>query len=355
MKRIAKATKDRIIYLNKKNNSVTYLLSGKTRSLNNPEEEVQLDTYLSLVYDYHYPAERISVCQPVKMGSATKEADIIVYADDACNAPYLIVECKKKGVSSNVFEGAVDQGFSYASATMAKFIWVTDGDNNAYYEVFPHAIGERDENILPDIPSHNSEQKVGYKFRKQFYRLFNAPLKMAPFLKYLFQKPLFTQTLAYSVLFVAFMVLFSKLSVMYFSEVYKVLRYFWENHGADFGWIYNTMAFVSSGLAMVVSSRLQLLPKSVRPKRSTLFWLTVLLFIPIWFVGAEYRSVWWNWQHYSDMNHKAWIYLEPMFFGLPLQMIVVAVILWLSQLRFGHTKTAQLPQKSSRKRKAKSA
>jgi hypothetical protein len=54
----------------------------KRRNYDNPEEKVQAETFLKLILIYKYPAKRIRQFVPVQMGSETKEADIIVYADD---------------------------------------------------------------------------------------------------------------------------------------------------------------------------------------------------------------------------------------------------------------------------------
>ena len=78
MNLIDKGLKDRYITINKKNNQVSYLPQHKSRSLDNPEEKVQLATFLKLIYQYQYPPKQILVCEPVKMGSSTKEADIIL-------------------------------------------------------------------------------------------------------------------------------------------------------------------------------------------------------------------------------------------------------------------------------------
>lgn len=342
MSNIRTATKDRIIHLNRKTNTVTYLASDKSRSLDNPEEKVQLDTYLEIIYGYGYPPERVKVCTPVKMGSATKEADIIIYNDDDCNSPYIIVECKKKGVSENVFTEAIDQGFSYASATLAKYIWVTDGNNNAYFEVLPNAIGERSENKLHDMPAYDSKSSVSFKVKKAF-----KTTSIMPAIRKAVSSPLFLQTLSYSLMFISFMVLFSKLLVMHFTFVYNHgLEYFWENHNASFRSIFNIMTFVSAGLSILIAFRLRLFPAQIKVKKSTVLLLTILLFIPIWFIGTEYRMAWWNWQHYSDMKHKTWIYLEPMLLALPLQMIIMAGILWISERSFSKASSASQRRKT---------
>lgn len=53
------------------------------RNFTNPEEQVQAEAFLKLILVYGYPAERIQQFVSVTMGSSIKEADIIVYNDQA--------------------------------------------------------------------------------------------------------------------------------------------------------------------------------------------------------------------------------------------------------------------------------
>ncbi len=80
---------------------IVYSLQGKRRNYDNAEEKVQADAFLRLVFTYKYPEKRVRQFTPVRMGSQTKEADIIVYADDDLKSPLIIVECKKPDKSSS--------------------------------------------------------------------------------------------------------------------------------------------------------------------------------------------------------------------------------------------------------------
>ena len=54
----------------------------KRRNYNNPEEQVQVEAYLKLIFSYGYPSNRIKLFVSIAMGVSTKEADIVVYNDD---------------------------------------------------------------------------------------------------------------------------------------------------------------------------------------------------------------------------------------------------------------------------------
>jgi hypothetical protein len=114
---------------------IVYSWQDKRRNFDNPEEKVQADAFLRLVFTYNYPEKRLRQFTTVRMGSQTKEADIIVYADDDLKSPLIIVECKKPDVSELEFAHAVDQAFSYAVAEGGRYVWVTSGLKNEYYEV----------------------------------------------------------------------------------------------------------------------------------------------------------------------------------------------------------------------------
>ncbi len=143
---------------------ITYVHQNKKRSFNNPEEKVQAETFLTLVLIYGYSVNRIKQFVPVKMGSDTKEADIIVYSDDACEETYILVECKKEDVTDQQFNIAVDQAFSYAIAEGAKYVWTTSKIKNQYYEIPDKKPKSRIE--IPDIPQFGVNKLAPYKYVK---------------------------------------------------------------------------------------------------------------------------------------------------------------------------------------------
>ena len=104
---------------------ITYIYQNKRRNHTNPEEKVQAETFLKLILIYGYDQKRIQQFASVRMGAAVKEADIIVYNDDQCLSPYIVVECKKEDISELEFVQAVEQAFSYAVAEGAKYVWIT--------------------------------------------------------------------------------------------------------------------------------------------------------------------------------------------------------------------------------------
>ena len=84
-----------LISFNEDQSRITYKHINKSRSYLDPEEQVEAESFLKLILVYNYPEKRIKLFEKVTMGSSTKEADIIVYDDDMCLNPSIIVECKK--------------------------------------------------------------------------------------------------------------------------------------------------------------------------------------------------------------------------------------------------------------------
>lgn len=113
---------------------------------------------------YGYDQKRIRLFVPVAMGSSTKEADIIVYNDDGHKSPHIVVECKKQEVSELEFTQAVEQGFSYAVAEGAKYVWITSGIKDEYYQVPTEKPKERI--TITDIPQSGVETLARFKYAK---------------------------------------------------------------------------------------------------------------------------------------------------------------------------------------------
>ena len=145
--------------------AIVYLQQNKRRNYTNPEEQVQVETFLKLVLEYGYSATRIQQFVSVKMGVSNKEADLIVYKDDACTEPYIVVECKNPDVSEQEFKQATEQAFSYAHALAGstKFIWVNKGNKEEFYRFDKE---KNKKTIETDIPYFGESETKKYKYAK---------------------------------------------------------------------------------------------------------------------------------------------------------------------------------------------
>lgn len=152
------------ISLNEDMSRITYLFqNNKEYAYNKPEDKVQAETVLRLILDYNYPARRIKQFVPVTMGREVKEADIIVYEDDACIRPHILVECKREEVSEAEYQQAIEQAYSYAFALPCdiKYVWVTSGIKSDYFEVDKT---QNSRNQMPDIPQFGVKTVASYKY-----------------------------------------------------------------------------------------------------------------------------------------------------------------------------------------------
>lgn len=163
---ITEGIKKEIISFDEEQKNITYQLKEpKKRRYTDPEEKVQAETFCRLVLEYGYAGKRITINETVTMGSSKKEADIIVYNDDALEQPHIIVECKKQDVSEAEFKQAVNQAFAYAHALAGttKYVWVTKGDKNEYYK-FDKNTNRKEEEA--DIPHFGFDETPPFKYVK---------------------------------------------------------------------------------------------------------------------------------------------------------------------------------------------
>ena len=140
---------------------ITYTYQNKRREYKF-EEKVQAIAFCKIILEYGYPQEQVKQFQAVQMGSTTKEADIVVYSDKDCKSPHIIVECKKQEISDLEFQSATNQAFSYAVAEGAKFVWVTSGLKDEYYQILNEK--PKDRIAIPDIPIYGSNEILEFKY-----------------------------------------------------------------------------------------------------------------------------------------------------------------------------------------------
>ncbi len=144
---------------------ITYIHQGKRRNYGNPEEKVQAVAFLKLVLTYGYAPERIEQFVPVKIGSDTREADIIVYNNDDHTSARIVVECKREG-SVREFDQAKEQAFSYAATgtVRAEYFWVTSGIKNEYFQI--PAEEPKEYRTVADVPQYGADKLAKFKYAR---------------------------------------------------------------------------------------------------------------------------------------------------------------------------------------------
>jgi type I restriction enzyme M protein len=123
-----------------------------TTSFKDPEEKVRASYFTELVLDYSYLAKKIDLEVVVPRRTPEDKADIVVYEDDELKKPYLVVECKKDGVTDAEFKQAIEQAFGNANSLRSKFAAVVAGTTKTAFDVAGFKPREREKNVISDIP-----------------------------------------------------------------------------------------------------------------------------------------------------------------------------------------------------------
>lgn len=131
---------------------IRYCATSKRYKFTDPEELVRAETFVQLIESYKYPTNRILFEVTVPRRTPNDWADIVVYKDDECEEPYIVVECKQRDVSNAEFLQAIEQGFGNANSLRCPFLWVTSGVQNKCYDVKSYKPQEREANIIAAVP-----------------------------------------------------------------------------------------------------------------------------------------------------------------------------------------------------------
>lgn len=131
-----------------------------TQRKETPEEYVRQEIAKSLVREYKYHRDDVSVEFQVKLGSSKKRADLVIFPQGEPHKQenaYLIVECKKQKTLPSDKKDGVEQLKSYlAACPNAQFGMWTNGAERHCYQMFTRN-GKRIAEELPDIPSFGSD------------------------------------------------------------------------------------------------------------------------------------------------------------------------------------------------------
>ena len=91
-----------------------------TRRVLKTRRKVRASYFAELVLDYEYPNKKIDFEVPVPRRKPEDRADIVIYEDTELKKPYLVVECKKDGITDAEFKQAIEQAFGNAKQFKGK-------------------------------------------------------------------------------------------------------------------------------------------------------------------------------------------------------------------------------------------
>lgn len=131
---------------------VKYFAQNKRYDFRGPEEKVRTSFYVELVEKYKYPPNQLELEVIVPRRKPEDKADIVVYEDEERKRPYIVVECKKDGISKAEINQAVEQTFGNANSLRAKYAILVAGNVRIAFDVAGFKPSEREKNIIADIP-----------------------------------------------------------------------------------------------------------------------------------------------------------------------------------------------------------
>ena len=144
---------------------IEYLTVKKSYNFSDPEEQVRASFYYELIKKYQYPKERIDLEVIVPRREPTDKADIVVYEDDEKKKPYIVVECKRDGISQAEIKQAIEQAFGNANSLRSKYTILVAGNVRIAFDVANFPPEEREKNIIADIPVRYGKV-VKFKYKK---------------------------------------------------------------------------------------------------------------------------------------------------------------------------------------------
>lgn len=152
--------------------TIHYVVPDKRYKLTDPEEHVRARYYVELIERYQYPETRIDVEVTVPRRTPADRADLVIFHDDAKQSPYLVVECKKEGISEAEFKQAIEQAFGNCNSLSGHYAAVIAGNTRRFFQVEGYNALERVENIIADPPiGYGKVQEWRYKKRDPNWEL----------------------------------------------------------------------------------------------------------------------------------------------------------------------------------------
>lgn len=131
-----------------KSERVTYNLNKKkSYSWSDPEEWVRAKAVAFLTLKKSYAPNCIRTEVTVPRRTPEDLADIVVYEDNKCQNPYLVVETKKEKISERQRKQAIEQLFGNANSLRIPLALYENNEESILYDVLNFPSTERNENI----------------------------------------------------------------------------------------------------------------------------------------------------------------------------------------------------------------
>lgn len=127
---------------------ITYNIhQKKTYNWADPEEWVRARTIAFLVLEKAYTPRSIRTEVVVPRRTPEDFADIVVYTDERCQNPYLVIENKKEQLSPRERNQAIEQLFGNANSLRAPIALFDSFGESVFFDVANYPPTERSENV----------------------------------------------------------------------------------------------------------------------------------------------------------------------------------------------------------------
>ena len=153
LKNVERGIAKKILSLSSDESKITYNCSRHyTENFKDPEEKVRASYFVELILDFQYPAEKIDIEVIVPRRTPEDRADIVVYEDDELKKPFIVVECKRDGITDAEFKQAIEQAFGNANSLRSTYAVVVAGTTITRFDVSGFKPNEREKNVISNIP-----------------------------------------------------------------------------------------------------------------------------------------------------------------------------------------------------------
>ena len=132
--------------------TIRYVTPDKKYRFTDPEEQVRAKFYVELIEHFQYSQDRIDLEVTVPRRTPSDRADLVVFQDDDKKNPFIVIECKKDGISEAEFKQATEQAFGNCNSLGGHYAVVVAGNTRRSFDVKNYKPGERSENIIADPP-----------------------------------------------------------------------------------------------------------------------------------------------------------------------------------------------------------
>lgn len=155
---VAEAMRRGIMRLDGDGGNIIYSLRIEQRyRWNDPEEWVRAATVAWLILDRDYPTNRIKLEVRVPRRTPNDFADIVVFRDDACLEPYVVVETKSADQSERARSQSIEQLFGNATSLGANLALYDESTTSILFQRDGYPPLERHVNRL-GLRSHLTKQ-----------------------------------------------------------------------------------------------------------------------------------------------------------------------------------------------------